>query len=854
MSDTSIPTNDLLLQHVGWLRGLAHSLVRDADLADDLTQEVVVRALEQQPQRIGMVRGWLATVLRNLVSERHRRDRARESRERASARPEPTPPTDELVERLHVQRQLAEAIYALEEPFRTTVLLRFYENLPPRKIAARQGVPVATVKSRLHRGLAMLRTRLDESYGSDRRAWVCALLPLANRIGPVAAVTTVGGIAVNTKLWIIGAAALVVGAFFAWPEDLRPQDGTVVVRDGGDDDATRLGRGSGGDAGEGRGADAKRSRVVAAPAEEPAPKGQQTVRGRIVDGDGLGVTGLPIRCSDPGRDFVTSGTSGWFSVNTDRETLRLEVADAEWVTVRAGHWRAGATIDPIVVAARALSLSGHVVDESGNALADAEVSLSLPSDFRTRFTELLDASFQPSWSAGAEDDGTFSLERLPAISGATLFATCEGFEPKVLDLPLVSVQMLEFRLACADASGSETALHGRVVRPDGSPASRARVACGTAMTRTNDRGFFAFDRRELERGDEILAVEPGYQPATQEQPDSATDFVTLQLGEETRRIAGRVVGAEGEPVVGAKVLLADPSRFGVMGMLPLQVEGLAAGKPLPPLALESATWQLQRYESTTGSARPVTTSNAMMPWVSTDTQGRFEIEGLQNRSYRIRVIESGLGWEHVSDPIPAGVTSAEVRVPEPDVWPEVRGRVVTHHGDPVPRVSIVPYLPVMNDRVQVRGGKIHLTRWFQTKAVVCDDEGVFVMKDVPMTALQFFLINDQILPFYAGVEAIMDPTNVVVSVQARAHIDVELSDPSIADAISVDDHDGSPAEILQMRADGHSNGRILVLEGGKSGIVTVTSDATVVNLIKDGEVVDSVTVRLRPGVVERIRR
>jgi hypothetical protein len=59
------------------------------------------------------------------------------------------------------------------------VLLRFSEDMRPVEIATHLGIPQATVRSRLSRGCAMLRSELDETYGNDGRAWSVKLLPLA---------------------------------------------------------------------------------------------------------------------------------------------------------------------------------------------------------------------------------------------------------------------------------------------------------------------------------------------------------------------------------------------------------------------------------------------------------------------------------------------------------------------------------------------------------------------------------------------------------------------------------------------------------------------------------------------------
>ena len=167
-----------LLGRTGWLKSMAMGLVSDEDRADDIVQDTLLAAVEgPRPPRLSG--GWLARVVRNLSYKSHRSEHRRRRRETRGARPEVvgTTPAD-LVERAEMQGRIAAAVVALAEPYRTTVLLRFFEDLPPREIARRQRVPVATVGTRLTRALAILRRSLDREYG-ERPAWRALLLPLA---------------------------------------------------------------------------------------------------------------------------------------------------------------------------------------------------------------------------------------------------------------------------------------------------------------------------------------------------------------------------------------------------------------------------------------------------------------------------------------------------------------------------------------------------------------------------------------------------------------------------------------------------------------------------------------------------
>jgi RNA polymerase sigma-70 factor (ECF subfamily) len=167
-----------LLSESDWVRRLARRLSKDAAEAEDLAQEALSRGLEQGPEAVSL-RAWLGGVVRNLARQGHRSIARRKAREASVARDERLPSAAEALERLQLQQGVVRAVLALEEPYRSTVVLRFYDDLAPRAIAKREGVPVATVKTRLARGLAQLRARLDHEHGGDGRSWALVLLPLA---------------------------------------------------------------------------------------------------------------------------------------------------------------------------------------------------------------------------------------------------------------------------------------------------------------------------------------------------------------------------------------------------------------------------------------------------------------------------------------------------------------------------------------------------------------------------------------------------------------------------------------------------------------------------------------------------
>ena len=176
MSPTRV---EQLLENRSWMQPLARSLLGDSNAADDVVQEAWIAAHEASPD-VNVTRPWLARVVRNLSSRVLRTRSRRTRRERVVARSEVLGSTPEsVVQRAELHAQVTDVVMKLEEPYRTTVLLRFFEGLSPRDIAQREDVPVSTVRTRTRRALERLRESLDARYKGERAAWCTAILPLA---------------------------------------------------------------------------------------------------------------------------------------------------------------------------------------------------------------------------------------------------------------------------------------------------------------------------------------------------------------------------------------------------------------------------------------------------------------------------------------------------------------------------------------------------------------------------------------------------------------------------------------------------------------------------------------------------
>jgi RNA polymerase sigma-70 factor (ECF subfamily) len=221
-----------LLAHQGFLRGLVRSLVFEHEEAEEYLQETWAYAFRKPPRPGPGLKAWLAKVARNFIRQDRRSRGRRDLREAAVAVPETDSGTERAVERERIRRRVVDAVLGLAEPYRTAVVLRYLDDdLPPREIARVTDAPVETVRTRIKRALAMLRTRFDEEHDGDRRAWCMALVPLLADKRKAAAATGVAGLLGGILLMggkpkiviTVAVLALLVGAAFL----LTPSGSTV---------------------------------------------------------------------------------------------------------------------------------------------------------------------------------------------------------------------------------------------------------------------------------------------------------------------------------------------------------------------------------------------------------------------------------------------------------------------------------------------------------------------------------------------------------------------------------------------------------------------------------------------------
>lgn len=260
---------DALLAHRPWVRALAVSLTRGAADADDVEQETWLATLDRAPADLRTPRAWFVTVARNAARKLARGDARRRRREESLVVPPPHPSAAELTAQAEAHRDVVAAVLALDDVHREAVLLRYFEGLPVRGVAARAGVPLETARARLRRARAKLREQLAEEHGGGD-AWRLALVPLIGSVvpgregGAAAAAAASGGALVASKTVVAcGVALLLAGA--AWWQ-FGGEDESVPVTD----EASAAPAPAGDDNAPGPRPRASTERA-AAPTEEPSP-------------------------------------------------------------------------------------------------------------------------------------------------------------------------------------------------------------------------------------------------------------------------------------------------------------------------------------------------------------------------------------------------------------------------------------------------------------------------------------------------------------------------------------------------------------------------------------------------------
>lgn len=703
MNTTSHDLPARLAEHAPFLRRLARALVRDEHAADDLVSETYLAALAGPMARVASPRAWLATILRRRAAARFERGRRLAAGEVSEDEPERGPSPEDVALALERERVVLGAVERLDEPYRTTIYLRYREGLGGAAIAERMGAPLKTVRTRLHRGLAQLREDLERTSDGRSGGWLSVVVPLAG--GARAAGAGMAGLAPKA---IGGAAALVAGALLLrGPEPLPP---------GGAHDTQ----------------EAVASRPVADAPAAPAP----------------GVLVEPLDAFE-----VSEAES---SAGLDRRTeAAVGPAGAIEVRVAGGDEgdHAGVPIRIQLTGGSGMPRSPWTVLTNTNGVAVAEgldAGRYAVSDLRGGETDTLELrpDQRASWTLDLERsrrafvDVTVAVEdqrgeRVPgatvhAVNGSTLegiyelgrtgangqmrvtmhglhyiFATRAGDRRSRMFRVADLVELFDHRSATLVLVEGGARLSGRVLDLEGRPVAGARVTCGDrgfqgggergwvappAFVETGSDGSFAFDEVFEARVQDVRVLAAG----------SALWFEKVDLARGGQRIEARV--GSGATFTG--------TLFG------------HDGAPASNAWVEVLSGHVEADESSTCRSHGV-------PVVM---DGRIEISGLPVPSATLRIRENTRSRDVVVRHLTAehGQVVAEDVAMEPP--PKIGGRVVDAGGRPLEDVLV----RVTTAEGRSTGGRMRTDR-----------SGRFVIDDFRLAGRSGELWNVEVVEFGA---------------------------------------------------------------------------------------------------------
>jgi RNA polymerase sigma-70 factor (ECF subfamily) len=160
-----VPTwEEVARDHGRFLYNVAFRLTGNDDDARDLVQESLLRVRRGlATYEPGSLNGWLARIVTNVFLDDVRRKRRRPEQalpDNADLVVPPAIAADEAAAAAGLSDEIQAALDELPEDFRVAVVLCDVADRSYEEIAGTLGVPVGTVRSRLHRGRRMLRQAL----------------------------------------------------------------------------------------------------------------------------------------------------------------------------------------------------------------------------------------------------------------------------------------------------------------------------------------------------------------------------------------------------------------------------------------------------------------------------------------------------------------------------------------------------------------------------------------------------------------------------------------------------------------------------------------------------------------------
>ncbi|MEM7307365.1 MAG: sigma-70 family RNA polymerase sigma factor [Planctomycetota bacterium] len=833
--------------HPHYLRSVAARCTRDRSLADDLVQETLLYALRKPPRDTKSPRRWLSRVLRSFAITWANADRSRRDRELYAWEPQESPKVRDGRQREEQLRLVRRAVGEMREPYRSTIEQRYFEGLGPQDIARRQGESVHTIKTRLRRARALLRTSLERTHGGEGRSRTlpACLVALLRRAGEGrAGVRRYGALWASAALGVMALPLLLLGASGGRtgepaPPTSAPATGLDVAAL-----ATPAPSAEGHRAVDRLPLDVALSEASAAPV--PA------IPCLALDADGRPVPGVSLAFRPDGDvarspEAVTDAEGrAWFGGALEPGTIE---ATGSWATLYEARLHGFAPQRAVtVVVAPARDVAGSVTDLAGNPLKGVQIGLPTRKTDRDVRSQLHSAIRSGTLWERTNAAGRFALGHVPEIPDMEFLALAPGFREQRFELGAGSHEDLVIRLAPSggrsNASGEEALLRiqGRVVDASWTPLREAQVSAGKRLVSTDAEGRFelSLDLRRgrlanllHDLGDDfpaVVAIAAGHQPALAYGVRPGGEVV-LRLGPPPRALQGRVVDRAGSPLAGVRV--APHEVFQVANT---DLERSLGGDPKRGRSPQNP------YE------------------VVTDERGEFLLPGLFDRPYRLLLRDPASGARRLTDEVVVDGVPLELSLGPPEVWRTVAGRVTDPSGVPLAAGLVT----VVADIQHLRHGRARFgTRTEVLTSTVLKADGTFLLEDVPKEGAYLSVLAHR-AAFFGREGGLGEPlatslTGLELTVPRNARLELELP-AGAADRFQVFDADGRLVFVLE---DAHeptpplrrvkSHPIPTAAAGAAEPLeLVLPEDAALLVLYERCRTVARLELDLRPGEVQRL--
>lgn len=714
-----------LTAEMAWLRRLARALLR-ADDADDVVHDAWLVAADRPPRDDRPLRPWLGRVVLNLVRMQARARKRREAREAAGGElAEAAPRPDELVQRVELQRLVAGEVLQLAEPYRSTVLLHYFEELSCAEIARRLALPEGTIRRRLKVALDELRARIA---AKERRSGGLAVLAPLGGLAPTpspAVPTAFGVIAMKKLLAAVAVLILLIVAAVVWKTRDDERDATSPST------AARMGAAAGSAAARPPGAhsqppawmiqrDAKPRRIAGHVTFRGAPVAGATVELASIASE-AGVMTAPLRTTSANGafDFGEQAASEWsVRASAPGKTSAIHDVDLRDPTARPTPDRL-----ELELGACDAALFGTIRDASGGPIATARV-VRLSADMPTSI---------PGGPAVISDDkGAYELCLDSRWSGPVRWIVVEvsaaGYSAVTYRSIVPGRVNVDFALV------PEATISGRVVRDDtGEPVPDAYVFVpawqrgvegtphGAAFT---DRdGRFRLDQIAAGRH-LVFARAHGMVDTSAGTPvDVGVGQTSVEIKirlEAASTLRGRVIDGD-KPVAGARVVAL--AGRGVSPNAVSQEDGsfVLAGVPRGEVRFTAFPYEVvkpERFAVTRGEhdgitieveprgaivgrvvrgERPVPGANLAISGpndsdlgeVRTDGDGRFEVRGLRPGPWTVAASDDRVGAFGTGETVHLARGETKEVTIDLAYAASIAGRVVDQQGKPIAGVAVL---------------------------------------------------------------------------------------------------------------------------------------------------------------------